>query len=240
MENKRKSIDDVETIYRHIATIGNITISHKVVVYKSPPKGSNKPQQYANSQCSKITLPGRMGVPSYYMRETKDYITLTEGFGKYDDANKKNMIKTRKKAYVSLTYPDIANVRQIFDNAYNWFTLEEYRNNLFKYDKSGVPYGISSQYEGLSTLTNIVTGTGNFLSIQPTVLLDALNSIGYPGVVFKGCNGVLGECTVGEFMSLRRIIFTLLDNLYQNSLILLNHFLMLETHGGNQDNYVIY
>lgn len=240
-KNKKPLLDNIESISRIITTIGDIQIVHKVSVYKSIKKDRiYEGQSYLKQASSKVSFAGRMGVPSYYMRETKDYIILTEGLGRYTTHSKQEKLKKGgPRASVVLTYEDLDNIRNLFNNVMKWFTLDEYRNNLFKYDTSGIPYGISNQFEGLSVLTNLSVGNGNFLGIQPSVILDAFSSVGYPGVSLKCSFGKIGECTMSEFMSLRRIVITLIENLYNNTLCLLNHFMMLKQEE-NQKDYVIY
>ena len=70
--------------------------------------------------------------------------------------------------------------------------------------------------------------TGSFLSIQPYVITDSLNNIGYPGVILKCQQGVLGTCSLTEFMSLGSILIKNLENLYELSIQLMNHFMLQE------------
>lgn len=239
-----KDYENIEYINRGITTIGSISIAHKVSVYKAPKKGSNDPQQYHRKQCSSYTFAGKLGYPSYFCRETKDYIVLQEGIAATKtveeyERQKENITYKKRHVSVLLTYADVDNIKTTFDIASNWFIDEKYRNNLFLYDQSGIPYGLSHNFDTLSVLTNLTTGKGSFLSIQPAVVLDALNSIGYPGVVLKCSSGILGTCTMAEFFSLKRIVIHLLDNLYTNTLCLLNHLYILQKQGEKED-YVIY
>ena len=218
------TINDVNSINKTITTIGDITISHKVVVFRKQ-KMVTTSYPYMNEY--KIN-----NSESYYLRETKDYIVLTEGFGKFDSEERIERLKTHKKNSVLMTYSDISNIITLLNNASKWFTEDEYRNNLFKYDETGVPYAVSDKYENLCTLTNIVTGQDNFISIQPVVVGNALNSVGFPGVVIKCQTGVIGSCSMTEFMTLKRLLINLLDNLYSNSIALMDHFIKMYECGG--------
>ena len=68
---------------------------------------------------------------------------------------------------------------------------------------------------------------GTFLAIQPTVVMDPMHGIGYPGIVLKSLSGVVGICTYTEFLSLQHVVTNLLSNLYEISNTLINQYLML-------------
>lgn len=240
-DKKHGSLGCIESVTKVITTIGDLQISHKVTIFKQPKKGSSIPTDYIKNYNSKVTMAGRMGFPSYYLRETRDYVVISEGLGRYTPEYKKEkLVKGGRKASVMLSYDDVENIRFLFSNASRWFIEEEYRNNMFKYDSSGIPYGIDPKYEGINTLVNLSVGNGNFLSIQPTVITNAMEGIAYPGVEFKCTNGKIGECTMTEFFTFKKIVKTLLDNLYNNTLCLLNHFMLLKTEGGDSEDYVIF
>ena len=237
MNNKdNRDLMNVDSIVKNITTIGGIQLQHRISVYKQNTKNGGRNTEYETTYRSRMSKGGLNGCDSYQIRETKDYIIFSETFD-YNGCEIKEDVK-RKRNSVLFTYSDVENIRILLDKASAWFIEDRYRNDLFQYDKNGIPYAVSGKYENLFVMTNLSVGRGNFLAIQPVVVLDALNSIGYPGVIFKSSNGRIGTCTMSEYFALVRVTMTLLDNLYTNSLNLLNHYLLNKK--GEDQNYAIY
>ena len=205
-----KEFDRIGRINKVICTIGEITIKHSVGV-----KRGNLREDVDKTYVNKY-MTGKTLFPSYYINHTSDGIILERM-----KENKKEGVMCN----VYLSYVDIAPVIRCLNEAKYWFEDEEIRNNLYVYSEDDKPYKVSEKYQYLNAQCTLTTGRfkGGFLSIQPAVVSEAVNNVLYPGVVFKCQQGVIGVCTVDEFLSLRIILISLLNNLYQESLNLINN-----------------
>ena len=207
---------NVDSIYKSITQYGNILIKHRVHVYRANKANEKGPTSYANIFTSSKSKGGSIGIPSISFRSTDDCIILE---------NIPKEATTKVKPAVYLTYADLADVRRIFKEAINWFV--EYKNDLFNYENS-IPYSVSSKYQNLHAIMYPKIGVkGTFLAIQPTVVMDPMHGIGYPGIVFKSLSGIIGICTYTEFLSLQHMVTNLLSNLYEISNTLINQYLLM-------------
>lgn len=211
---------DIDSIYRTVATFGNISIKHRVHVFSRAKNNSTIP--YKSKFTSSRSKGGLVGYPSISFRSTDDAIIL-------ENIPKKDTKDDKVRVSVYLTYNDISELIRVFKESTNWFT--EYKNDLFEYENN-VPYGINSKYSNLHSIMKVKIGTpGTFLSIQPAVILDSMNSSGYPGIIIKTLNGYVGSCTLTEYFSMQQIVVNLLKNLYQISNELINQYLLSEIGG---------
>lgn len=218
-------IFNVDSIYRNVEQFGSILVKHRVNLFQKDK--NNKSVPYGKIFTSQKSGGGRQGFPSVAFRSTKDSIILESGFvyNENDEYKRPNS--------VLLSYNDVADVKRCFSDVTMWFTEQPYKNELFKYDNvSGVPFGLTQKYETLNVTIDLKSGLrGAFLAIKPGVIIDPLNSIGYPGVIIIGQQGVVGSCTMTEFMSLRDIVINSLNNLYSISVDLINQYLLASIGG---------
>lgn len=212
---------NIDSLYRPIATFGNISLEHRVNLFEQSRVSGEKSIPYKKDFVSAKSKGGIIGFKSISFRNTRDALILKSM------AKSKNDDIKRVPPSAYLTYSDISEVKHLFSTANSWFT-SEIKNDLFQYEDN-IPYRVSEKYSDLSVIMNCKNGyVGGFLSIQPYVLSDPLNDIGYPGVIFKCQQGVIGTCSVTEFMSLGTILIKNLENLYELSLTLMNHFMLQE------------
>lgn len=226
-DKSSKSIFNVDSIYRDIDQFGTIRVKHRVNLFSKDKAGKNVP--YGKIYVSQKSNGGIIGYPSVAFRETKDSLILESGYV----FEKDNPNSVRKPKSVMISYDDVGEIKRCFNEAYKWFTSDPWKNELFKYDeKTGIPYGIAQKYESLNSTCNLKSGMrGAFLAIKPTTVSDPLNSIGYPGVVLIGQQGLIGSCTMTEFFSMRDVVLTNVTNLYQISLELVNQYLLGQIGG---------
>lgn len=216
-----KKLLNIDSLYRPIATFGNIGLEHRVNLFEPSRVSGEKSIPYKKDFVSSKSKGGVIGFKSISFRSTRDALIL-----KSMTSYSKDDVK-RIPASAYLSYNDISEVKRIFNTANSWFT-SEIKNDLFQYENN-IPYRVSEKYNELSVIMNCKNGLiGGFLSIQPYVLSDPLNNIGYPGVIFKCQTGVIGTCSVTEFMSLGSILIKNLENLYELSIQLMNHFMLQE------------
>lgn len=212
---------NIDSLYRPIATFGNICLEHRVNLFEPSKVPGEKSNPYKKDFVSAKSKGGILGFKSVSFRNTKDALII-----KSMSQNSKDDVK-RVPASAYLSYGDISEVKRLFATANSWFT-SEIKNDLFQYDND-IPYRVSEKYNELSVVINLKSGfVGGFLSVQPYVLSDPLNGIGYPGVIFKCQTGIIGSCSVTEFMSLGNILIKNLENLYEISINLMNHFMLQE------------
>lgn len=212
---------NVDSLYRPIATFGNISLEHRVNLFEPSKVPGEKNVPYKKDFVSAKSKGGIVGFKSVSFRNTRDALILKS----MNIVSKDDVKRVPSSAYLS--YGDISEIKRIFNIANSWFT-SEIKNDLFQYENN-IPYRVSEKYKELSALMNLKSGlVGGFLSIQPYVLSDPLNGIGYPGVIFKCQTGIIGSCSVTEFMSLGSILIKNLENLYEISINLMNHFMLQE------------
>ena len=200
---------------------GAISIDDVVIERVENPTGQTTPK-VTKGHAYEVTKSkgGVIGFKSVAFRNTRDSIIL-----KGISFNKDDIKRIPPSVY--LTYSDVSEVKRIFTTASSWFT-SDIKNDLFQYENN-IPYRVSEKYNELSVVMNCTSGyAGSFLSIQPYVIIDSLNNIGYPGVILKCQQGVLGTCSLTEFMSLGSILIKNLENLYELSIQLMNHFMLQE------------
>lgn len=209
------NINDINKISKRIITIGGIQVKHYIKIPTTDKFGKKFP--YINTYKG-----GGMALPTCYVIQTSDAIILESVIS---DSERKDGIRTIS---VYLSYNDIMGLKNLFDEGYRWFTDPSIKNELFSYTKEGKPYKISEKYTQLNYLINLKNSLlqGAYLCVQPAIVTDTKNIVTYPGVIFKCVNGILGMCTMEEFMNLRTLMDNLMTNLYQNSLLLINNALM--------------
>ena len=211
---------NIDSLYRPIANFGNIGLEHRVNLFEPSKVSGEKNVPYRKDFVSTKSKGGIIGFKSVAFRNTRDSIILKGVSFSKDDIK-------RVPPSVYLTYSDVSEVKRIFTTASSWFT-SDIKNDLFQYENN-IPYRVSEKYNELSVVMNCTSGyAGSFLSIQPYVIIDSLNNIGYPGVILKCQQGVLGTCSLTEFMSLGSILIKNLENLYELSIQLMNHFMLQE------------
>lgn len=210
---------DMDSIYKEIGVFGNIQLKHRVALFQKDNSGKNKP--YKRSYGSSKSKGGMAGYMSYFFRKTTNAIILES----YDFENKDTQ-KIKNSVY--LTQEDISEVERMLNESEMWFKDKELKNNLFVYEGNN-PYKISDKYYELCSIIYPTYGIrGGFLSIQPAVVNDFKTRIGYPGVVIKSITGVIGCCTVKEFLSMSIILRQNLRNIHQLSMELINQYMLTE------------
>lgn len=210
---------DIDSIYKNIGSFGGINIKHRVSMFQKDTDGKNK--EYKRNYGSSKSKGGMAGYMSYFFRKTTNAIILES-----NDFDSKETQKLKNSVY--LTQDDICEVERILDESEFWFKDKELKNNLFVYENNN-PYKVSDKYYSLNTIMYLTYGLrGSFLSIQPAVVNDFKTRIGYPGVVMKGITGVIGCCTVKEFLSMSIVIKQNLRNLHSISMELINQYLLTE------------
>lgn len=213
-------MNNVDSIFKTVAAFGNILVKHRVHILTLDKSGHSL--DYVYKFTSSKSRGGRLGYPSTFFNSSDDGIVL-ENIPKDKDTDK-------IKISVYLTYNDISELIRIFEESRSWF--EKYKNDLFEYDKNGIPYNVNQKYSELHAIMRLRFGIkGSFLAIQPAVILDSLNNTGYPGVILKSNTGCIGTCTITEFFSLQEIVINLMKNLYQISNELVNQYLLTEIGG---------
>ena len=211
---------NIDSIYRPIAVFGNISLEHRVNLFETSRVSGEKNIPYKKDFVSAKSKGGMVGYKSVSFRSTRDALILKSMM-----MNKEDVKRIPASAYLS--YNDISEVKRLFNTATSWFT-SDIKNDLFQYEDN-IPYRVSEKYNELSVIMNCKNGMiGGFLSIQPYVLSDPLNNIGYPGVILKCQNGVIGTCSITEFMSLGSVLIKNLENLYELSIQLMNHYMLQE------------
>jgi len=217
---KTKIMNNVDSIFKTVAAFGNILVKHRVHILTLDKSGHSL--DYVYKFTSSKSRGGRLGYPSTFFNSSDDGIVL-ENIPKDKDTDK-------IKISVYLTYNDISELIRIFEESRSWF--EKYKNDLFEYDKNGIPYNVNQKYSELHAIMRLRFGIkGSFLAIQPAVILDSLNNTGYPGVILKSNTGCIGTCTITEFFSLQEVVINLMKNLYQISNELVNQYLLTEIGG---------
>lgn len=215
-----KKLSNIDSLYRPIATFGNISLEHRVNLFEQSKVIGEKNVPYKKDFTSARSKGGMVGCKSSSFRTTKDALILK---GMYN--NKEEVVKIPPSAYIS--YRDIYEIKKAFKIVHSWFH-SDIKNDLFQYENN-IPYKISEKYEGLVAIATLKAGIiGGFLAIQPYVISDALNNIGYPGVILKCKTGIIGTCSVSEFMSLGTVLIKNLENLYEISINLMNHYMLQE------------
>lgn len=206
------NIYDTAKISKRITSIGNITIKHYVKLNTFDRSGHK--QTYAN-------MYNGMNSPTCYLSNTSDAIILESYISESERKDKQRSIS------VYLSYNDAIGIDTMFNEGYRWFN-SDIKNDLFEYTKDGKPYKVNEKYRQLNYTINLKNTLlkGAFLCIQPAIITDMINTVTYPGVIFKCINGVLGTCTVEEFMNMRLVMRSLMNNLYQNSLLLINNTML--------------
>lgn len=211
---------NIDSVYRPIAIFGNIALEHRVNLFETSRVAGEKNIPYKKDFVSAKSKGGIIGFKSVSFRSTKDALIL-----KSTMLNKEDVKRIPPSAYLS--YNDISEVKRLFNTATSWFT-SDIKNDLFQYEDN-IPYRVSEKYNELSVIMNCKNGMiGGFLSVQPYVLSDPLNNIGYPGVILKCQNGVIGTCSITEFMSLGSVLIKNIENLYELSIQLINHYMLQE------------
>ena len=212
----------LDSIYKNVAIFGNILVKHRVHIFSVDKLGMCA--EYSSKFTSSKSKAGKMGYPSVNFKSTDDSIIL-ENIPKDSKTD-----KIRNSVYLS--YTDLSEVIRVFKESTEWF--DKYKNDLFEYDKNNIPYGINQKYSNLHAIMRIKVGLkGTFLAIQPAVILDSMNSSGYPGIIMKTATGYIGSCTLTEFFSLQQIVVNMMKNLYQISNDLINQYLLTEAGGIN-------
>lgn len=210
---------DMDSIYKEIGVFGNIILKHRVAMFQKDINGKNKP--YRRSYGSSKSKGGMAGYVSYFFRKTTNALIL-ESY----DFEVKDSPKIKNSVYI--TQDDISEVDRLLDESEFWFKDPELKNNLFVYENDK-PYKIADKYYKLSSIIYPTYGVrGGFLSIQPAVVNDFKTQIGYPGVVIKALSGVVGCCTVKEFLSMSVVIRQNLKNLHQLSQEMINQYMLTE------------
>lgn len=210
---------DIDSIYKQIGNFGGISVKHRVSLFQADSNGKNK--EYKRFYGSSKSKGGMAGYMSYYFRKTTNALILES-----NDFDSKETQKIKNSVY--LTQDDLSEVERILNESEFWFKDPELKNNLFVYENNN-PYKVSDKYYELCSIMYLTYGLrGSFLSIQPAVVNDFKTRIGYPGVVIKSITGVVGCCTVKEFLSMSMIIRQNLRNLHSISLELLNHYMLTE------------
>ena len=211
---------DIDSLYKTIGSFGGITVRHRVAMFQKNTDGKNVP--YIKSYGSSKSKGGMAGYMSYFFRKTNNAIILESN----DYENSKETQKLKNSVY--LTQEDSSEVERILDESEFWFKDKELKNNLFVYENDN-PYKVSDKYYSLNTILYPTFGIrGSFLSIQPAVVNDFKTRIGYPGVVLKGITGLIGCCTVQEFLSMSIVVRQNIRNLHSISMELINQYLLTE------------
>lgn len=199
-----------DSIYRTVFESNNVEVRVYANYYMEAADGATIPlEKYYKSKVSKG---GKKNIYSVSKRAGRWKILL---------ASKSRNVQ--KSPSVMFGQNDLTTIKMLIAEGKRWFLEAPYRNNLFEYDKNGIPLKVSEEYENFKLLMYINdTYKDNFICIRPAVITNVvIQHTSYPGIIVSTNEGTICSVTYTEFNNIFEsihsnlsIISLIADSLY--------------------------